>query len=163
MILGGEHTVSLGAIAATQKYFGNVTVIQIDAHADLRYDNSDYEEDKKRITKYAHSCVMRRVYELGCDLIQIGIRSMSLAEANFVRMEKLEKNIFFYVPIKANFRKIISRCQNKRVYLTIDIDGFDPSIMPATGTPEPGGLSWDWSLAFFKELFKKKNVVGSIL
>jgi agmatinase len=157
--LGGEHTVSLGPIAAHQKFFKDITVLQIDAHADMRYDNSDYEDNPKKITKYAHSAVMRRAYELGCQLVQVGIRSMSPMENNFLRKERLQKNIFF-APVKASYREIISRCRHKKVYLTIDVDGFDSSAFPATGTPEPGGLSWDWGMEFFKELFAQKEIIG---
>lgn len=159
VILGGEHSVSIGAILAAKKFFKNLTVIQIDAHGDLRDDNSDYEEDQKKITKYAHSCAMRRVYETGCQLVQIGVRSISPVENEFIRKEKIGKNIFF-APVKASYKKIISRCPNKKVYLTIDADGFDPSVMPATGTPEPEGLGWNWALEFFRELFSKKEVIG---
>jgi len=157
--LGGEHSVSLGPISASRDKFQNLTVVQIDAHADLREDNRDYEPDPKKFSRYAHSCVMRRAHELGCQLVQIGIRSLAPTEAEFIRKEKMETNIFF-TPIKDSYEKIISRCQSENIYLTIDVDGFDPAVMPATGTPEPGGLSWDWGLGFFKELFAKKNVVG---
>lgn len=159
IIIGGEHSISLGAISAAKKIFDSVTIVQIDAHADLRDDNSDYEGNFKKITKYAHSCVMRRVYEMGCPILQVGIRSMSPMEYNFVKKNKLEKNIF-YAPVKASYKKIISRCPTKKVYLTIDVDGFNPSVMPATGTPEPGGLSWDWTLGFFRELFSRKEIIG---
>lgn len=159
VMLGGEHTVSLGSISAAKKIFKNLTVVQIDAHADMRNDNSDYENDRKKITKYAHSCVMRRVWELGCDIVQVGIRSLSPMEHEFTKKEKLKKNIF-YAPVKASYKEIISRCRNEKVYLTIDADGFDPAVMPATGTPEPGGLGWDWTLGLFKELFREKNVIG---
>jgi len=157
--LGGEHSVSLGPISAAHDKFENLTVVQIDAHADLRNDNSDYEPDPKKFSRYAHSCVMRRVYDLGCQLVQVGIRSLAPMEAEFIKKEKLKPNIFF-TPVKASYEKISSSCQNENIYLTIDVDGFDPAVMPATGTPEPGGLSWDWTLGLFKELFAKKNVVG---
>ena len=159
VMLGGEHTVSLGAISAAKKIFGNLTVIQIDAHADMRNDNSDYEDDRKKITKHAHSCVMRRAWELGCDIVPVGIRSLSPMEHEFIGKEKLEKNIF-YTPVKASYKEILSRCRNENVYLTVDADGYDPAVMPATGTPEPGGLGWDWTLGLFKELFREKNVIG---
>lgn len=157
--LGGEHSVSLGVAMVAKKYFKDITVIQIDAHADLRNDNSDYEDNPKKITKYAHSCVMRRIYNLGCPIVQVGIRSLSPSEAKFIAKENIKKNIFF-APVKENFKEIIARIPTKKVYLTIDIDGFDPAVMPATGTPEPGGLSWDWGIRFFQELFSKKEIIG---
>jgi agmatinase len=159
VILGGEHSVSLGAVLAAREIFGNLTVVQIDAHADLRDDNSDYEEKRGKISKYSHGCVMRRIYEAGCGIVQVGIRSMSPEEYNFIIEHKLEKNIF-YAPIKKSFKEIISRCLTDKVYLTIDVDGFDPSVMPATGTPEPGGISWEWGLQFFEKLFSQKEIVG---
>jgi len=157
--LGGEHSVSLGSISAAKKHFENLTVLQIDAHADLRDDNSDYEDDPEKITKYAHSCVMRRVYDLGCPIVQVGIRSLSPSEAEFVEEKKIGENIF-YTPISADYRKIISKCKTDKVYVTIDVDGFDPAVMPATGTPEPGGLSWDWTVGLLRELFSKKEIIG---
>jgi len=157
--LGGEHTVSLGSIGAAKKIFKDLTIVHLDAHADLRDDNSDYEDNPRKITKFAHSCVMRRVYELGCQAVQVGIRSMSPMEYSFAKKNGLEKNIF-YCPLKAGYEKIISKIKTKKVYLTIDVDGFDPAVFPATGTPEPGGLGWDWTLGFFQKLFSKKEVVG---
>ena len=157
--LGGEHTVSLGSVAAAKIFFGKTTVFQIDAHADLRDDNHDYENNSKKVTKFSHSCIMRRVRELGCSIVQTGIRSMSPIEHDYIIREGIEKNIF-YTPVKASRKEIISRCPTKKVYLTIDVDGFDPSVMPATGTPEPGGLSWNWTLGLLRELFSKREVVG---
>lgn len=157
--LGGEHSVSLGAVSAARECSGDFTVLQIDAHADLRDDNSDYEDDSQKITKYAHSCVMRRIYELGLPIVQIGIRSFSSQEAQFIKKEKMEKNIF-YAPVAEDYGKIISRCNTKKIYITIDVDGFDPAFMPATGTPEPGGLSWDWTLGLLRRLFLEKEIIG---
>jgi agmatinase len=157
--LGGEHSVSLGLVKAARKRFKNITVVQIDAHADLRNDNSDYEDNLKKITKYAHSCVMRRIYESACPIVQVGVRSLSPSEAEFIAKKNIKKNIFF-VPLKENFKEIIAKIKTQKVYLTIDVDGFDPSVMPATGTPEPGGISWDWGIGFFQELFSKKEIIG---
>jgi agmatinase len=157
--LGGEHTVSLGAISAAKKIHKDITVVQIDAHADLRHDNSDYEKNPDKINTLAHSAVMRRVYELGCPLVQIGIRSLSPMEYEFIKAEELGDSIF-YAPLENSHKEIVSKCKNHKVYLTIDVDGFDPHLMPATGTPEPGGLSWDWGISFFRELFSSKDVIG---
>ena len=157
--LGGEHTVSVGVVAAMKRKFSDLTVVQIDAHSDMRDSNGDYEDDPKKITRYAHSCAMRRVYDLGCQVVQVGIRSMSPLEYEFISEKRLERNIF-YDPVKASCKKIIDRCETDKVYFTIDVDGFEPSVMPATGTPEPGGLSWGWVLEFSQELFKRKKVVG---
>lgn len=157
--LGGEHTISIGIISAAKKVFKDLTILQIDAHADLRDDNSDYENNPKKITKYAHSCVMRRVYELGCPIVQIGIRSLSSVEDEFIKKEKIGKNIF-YAPVKDDYKKIISKCTSKKIYITIDVDSFDPAVMPATGTPEPGGLLWDWVISFLHKVFSQKDVIG---
>lgn len=156
--LGGEHSVSIGLAMAAKKFFGDITVVQIDAHADLRNDNSDYEENSKKITKYAHSCAMRRICDSGCRTVQIGIRSMSPEEADFVCNENI-KNIFF-APVVEKIGDIIKTIKTRKVYLTIDVDGFDPAVMPGTGTLEPGGISWDWGISFLNALFSKKEVVG---
>lgn len=150
IILGGEHSITFGAIKAINEQIDNVTVIQIDAHSDLR---EEYEG-----SKFSHACVGKRIYDLGNKLIQIGVRSVSKEEHLLI---KDNKNIFtFRTPFKTeDIKEILSKC-SKNVYISIDADGFDPSILPAVGTPVPGGLKWYDALELFKELFNKKNVVG---
>jgi agmatinase len=146
--IGGEHTVSVGSIFAhAQK--DEITVVQLDAHSDLR---DKYEGDK-----YSHACVMARAKEVA-PIVQIGIRSMDSSE-----LSRLEKDsAFFAKDIYDNDKwidKAIGKCKAK-VYVTIDLDVFDPSIMPSTGTPEPGGLDWYLALKFLKKLSEKREIIG---
>lgn len=147
--VGGEHSVSIGAIYAVAEMFNNLTVVQIDAHGDLR--------DKYHGSKYNHACVMARAKEVA-NIVQIGIRSFDKCE-----LQKMNpKTTFFAEDIYNNTNWIetaIDACTDN-VFLTIDLDGFDPSILPATGTPEPGGLDWFGTLKFLRKLFTDKNVVG---
>ncbi len=147
--LGGEHSVSIGAAKAHAEKYPDMTVLQLDAHADLRdeYDGS----------KYNHACVMARIKQL-CPVVQVGIRSMDASEKKSIDKE----NTFFAEDIHDNtgwITKVISRL-TENVYVTIDLDVFDPSIMPSTGTPEPGGLLWYDVLPLLKAVCEKKNLVG---
>ncbi len=147
--LGGEHSVSAGVINAYAKKFKNLSVLQLDAHSDLR---PEYHG-----SKYNHACVMSRVREL-CPIVQVGIRSMDIIEKPFIKKDR----VFFAENIynKTDWMdKAISKLTDQ-VYITIDLDVFDPSILPSTGTPEPGGLGWYQVLDFLKKVIKKKNVVG---
>lgn len=149
VVLGGEHSVSLGSVQAHSDRFKCMSVLQLDAHSDLRdeYDGS----------KYNHGSVMARIKEI-CPIVQVGIRSMDASEK-----ENLGKNnVFFAKDIYSNpewMDRAISLLKNS-VYITIDLDVFDPSIMPSTGTPEPGGLGWYDVLLLLKKVFESRNVVG---
>ena len=149
VVIGGEHSVSIGSIKAHAEHYANLTVLQLDAHADLR------EEYNGSI--YNHACVTARIKEF-CPVVQVGIRSMDSTEK-----ESMDKNrTFFAEDIYNNtdwIKKVISILSDN-VYITIDLDVFDPSIMPSTGTPEPGGLLWYDVLALLKAVSNKKNVVG---
>ncbi|MFA5360003.1 MAG: agmatinase [Patescibacteria group bacterium] len=147
--LGGEHSVTAGAVSAYAKKFKNLSVLQLDAHSDLR---PEYHG-----SKYNHACVMSRVREL-CPIVQVGIRSMDIIEKPFIDKTR----VFFAENIynKTSWMdKAISKLTDQ-VYITIDLDVFDPSVLSSTGTPEPGGLGWYQVLDFFKKVIKKKNVVG---
>jgi agmatinase len=149
VVIGGEHSVSIGAVKAHVQKYPELTVLQLDAHADLR--------DKYNGSKYNHACVMARTKEL-CPIVQVGIRSMPSSEKELFD----KKNAFFAKDICNRtdwIKKVVSRLP-ERVYVTIDLDVFDPGIMPSTGTPEPGGLLWYDVLALLKEVAEKKNVVG---
>jgi agmatinase len=149
VVIGGEHSVSIGSITAHAEHYKGLTVLQLDAHADLRPEYNG--------SKYNHACVMARVKEL-VPIVQVGIRSMDSSEKEFMKSE----NVFFADDIHKNrqwFTNAISKLTRK-VYITIDLDVLDPSIMPSTGTPEPGGLFWYECLAFLKEVFDKRNIVG---
>ena len=149
VVIGGEHSVSIGSIKAHAEHYANLNVLQLDAHADLR------EEYNGSI--YNHACVTARIKE-SCPVVQVGIRSMDSTEK-----ESMDKNrTFFAKDIYNNtdwIKKVISILSDN-VYITIDLDVFDPSIMPSTGTPEPGGLLWYDVLELLKAVSNKNNVVG---
>lgn len=149
VILGGEHSITAYAIEPFAKKYKNLSVLQLDAHADLRDTYYD--------SKYNHGCVMQRILEF-CPAVQIGVRSISEAEyVNAKRSKQLDK-IHFANKLPST-KKILNQL-SEDVYITIDVDVFDPSLMPATGTPEPGGLGWYQVLNILKEVCAKKNVVG---
>ncbi len=147
--MGGEHSVSIGIIKAFYEHYKDLTVLQIDAHADQR---PTYEG-----TIYNHACA---VYDAGqnANLIQVGIRSMDVAEKENMNYDKT----FFAHEMYGNTEwmdKSIEKMTDN-VYITFDLDAFDPGIMPATGTPEPGGLDWYTTMIYLRKVFKTKNVVG---
>ncbi|WP_405411082.1 agmatinase [Maribacter sp. Asnod1-A12] len=148
-LFGGEHSISIGSIRAFNECFDNLTVLQIDAHADLR---ESYEG-----TKYNHACA---VYEASqtTNLVQVGIRSMDVIEKTVMDEEKT----FFAHEMVADeyWSDKVIEAMTENVFITLDLDAFDPSIMPSTGTPEPGGLLWYETLEFLKQVFEDKNVVG---
>lgn len=150
-MLGGEHSVSLGTVRAYKETFPSLSVLQLDAHADLR---DEYLGDR-----YGQACVMRRVSEI-CPIVQVGIRSLSLEEREFLGRNHMAP---FYaasrLPQQEVLEKVLGMLGND-VYITIDADVFDPSIMPAVGTPEPGGMSWESVLSLLKAVAQRKNVVG---
>jgi len=149
VVIGGEHSVSIGAAKAHAEKYDNLTVLQLDAHADLR--------DEYLGSQYNHACVMARIKQF-CPAVQVGIRSMDVSEKKSVDKE----NTFFAKDIHDStnwITKVISRL-TENVYVTIDLDVFDPSIMPSTGTPEPGGLSWYDVLHLLKAVCEQKNLVG---
>ncbi len=148
-LFGGEHSISIGAIRAFSRHYENLTVVQIDAHADLR---ESYEGSKCN-----HACALYEANQTN-NLIQVGIRSMDHSEKSVMNYD----NVFFAHEIESDdywIEQAVERMTDT-VYITIDLDGFDPSLFPATGTPEPGGLFWYETLRFLREVFKEKNVVG---
>jgi agmatinase len=148
-LFGGEHSISIGAIRAFSRHYENLTVVQIDAHADLR---ESYEGSKCN-----HACALYEANQT-TNLIQVGIRSMDHSEKSVMNYD----NVFFAHEIESDdywIEQAVERMTGT-VYITIDLDGFDPSLFPATGTPEPGGLLWYETLRFLREVFKEKNVVG---
>lgn len=148
-LFGGEHSISIGAIRAFSRHYENLTVVQIDAHADLR---ESYEGSKCN-----HACALYEANQTN-NLIQVGIRSMDHSEKSVMNYD----NVFFAHEIESDdywIEQAVERMTDT-VYITIDLDGFDPSLFPATGTPEPGGLFWYETLRFLRDVFKEKNVVG---
>lgn len=148
-LFGGEHSISIGAIRAFNECFEDLTVLQIDAHADLR---KKYEG-----TKYNHACALYEANE-NTNLIQVGIRSMDVSEKTVMN----EDNVFFAQDMTTDdyWMDNAIELMTENVYITFDLDALDPSIMPHTGTPEPGGLFWYETLDFLKKVFAEKNVVG---
>ena len=148
-MLGGEHSVSIGSIRAFKKKFSNLSVLQIDAHSDLRpsYNGS----------KYNHACALHEASKT-TNLVQVGIRSMDAIELPFLKKEKLFTS--YTIRSSKNWKEDVIKSLGENVYITIDLDAFDPSIMPSTGTPEPGGLFWNETLDLLKQVFKNYNVVG---
>jgi agmatinase len=152
--LGGEHTVSLGSARAVfRKYGSTAGIIQIDAHADLR--------DEFTGTKLSHACVMRRIHEeCSWPLVQIGIRAMCGEEAAYQEKhgivcysgEMLNRNAVREIRLPQNFPE--------NIYLSIDIDGFDPSVFPSTGTPVPGGLGWYQGLDIIQAISEQRRIIG---
>ena len=155
LTLGGEHSITAGCIEPFVKKFKNVTILQFDAHADLRnsYNNQ----------KYSHASAMRRCLDFkNVNLISIGIRNISKEEIPFLKKNDSRIKIFWAKDQKKWNLKYFKRLiKNKNVYLTFDVDGLDSSIMPATGTPEPGGLFWYETLSLIKTTFKNANVIGA--
>ena len=155
VILGGEHGVTVGAVLALKETHPDLSVLQLDAHADLRdtYEGSPYN----------HACVARRVVEAGCPLVQVGIRSMSAEEGEFLAAspEKI-KTVYASETVRVSpiDAEVVTDGLTDEVYITVDLDVFDPSVMPATGTPEPGGLGWYEVLEVLRTVALKKRVVG---
>ncbi len=147
IVIGGEHSITLGVVRAFSNLYKNLTILQIDAHSDLR--------DEWEGSKYSHACVMRRCSEIA-KIIQVGIRSVSEEEMDFITATKKIKTFFGNV---FDINDVLDSLTDN-VYITIDVDGLDPSIMPSTGTPEPDGLFWKQVLELISAVGKKKNVIG---
>ena len=155
LVLGGEHSITPGCIIPFTKKFKNICLLHFDAHADLR---ESYLGER-----YSHASAIRRCLDYkNVSLISFGIRNISEGEIPFLKKNSKRINIFWAKDKKKwnlnTFKKMI---KNKTVYLTFDVDGFDSSIMPATGTPEPGGLFWNESLEIIKIAAKNSNIVGA--
>jgi agmatinase len=148
-LIGGEHSISIGAIRAFYENFDDLSILHIDAHADLRpqYDGS----------RYNHACALYEANQ-NTNLVQVGIRSMDISE-----MDEMNTDNVFFAQDMVNDDYWMENAVNlltDKVYITFDLDALDPSIMPSTGTPEPGGLLWYETLEFLRMVFKEKEVVG---
>lgn len=160
VLVGGTHAVSIGAFQALARRLNpkDVTILQIDAHLDMRDDDADYNEVDP--SRYAHSCVMRRGHELGFRTCSVGIRAYARDEFEYAREHRLP--IFEWGRIaEPEIRAILARLRTDKIYISIDVDGFDPSVMPATGTPVPGGLSWAYGTELLRRLCREKEIVGT--
>jgi agmatinase len=149
--LGGEHSITPPLVAAAAAKHAGLHVLQVDAHADLR--------DSYMGTRHNHACAMRRSLEVA-SITQVGIRSLSTEEAEAV--ERLKTTIFYDVSMRddPSWIDAVVASLGDPVYITIDVDALDPAIMPATGTPEPGGLSWYEVLALLRAVFGRRRVVA---
>jgi len=149
VVIGGNHTVSIGAFRAASESFEGLTILQLDAHSDLR---PEYEGSHLN-----HACAAARARE-HAPLVQVGIRSMAAEELPYVDSER----IFYAHELwsdKSLYGKALSLL-SENVYITLDLDVFDPSVMPSTGTPEPGGPDYRELMFFLRDLFRSRNVVG---
>lgn len=151
--LGAEHTVSLGFVKAHQQKYQNFSVLQIDAHSDLRLAYHD--------NPYSHASVLARIHELNIPICQVGIRAQCREEYDLIQSSPLINT--WYAHQIQDSDQWMDDCiakLNDQVYITIDADGFDPSVMPAVGTAEPGGLMWHQGLRFLKKVAEKKQIIG---
>ena len=149
--LGGEHSVSVSPIKAHSEFFDNMSLLHLDAHSDTR---DEYEG-----SRYNHACVMARAKETTDTIVSVGIRSMDVCE-----LDNIDKSNIFYASEIFRTTEWINRVIKKlseNVYITIDLDVFDPGIMPSTGTPEPGGLSWYQVTELLKKVANSRNIVGA--
>ena len=152
IMLGGEHSISFGMVKAYKEKYPKLSVLQLDAHADLR---DEYQGDK-----FNHACVMRRIREIA-PTVQIGIRNLSKEEMEYIKSQK--DLVIFYAKDMASSDKWLDEAislLSDEIYLTFDLDFLDPSIMPAVGTPEPGGFFWYPTINFLRKLTMRKKVVG---
>ncbi len=150
--LGGEHSLSAPLVRAAQAVHGELGVVQFDAHADLR--------DSYEGTPHSHACVMRRILELGVPTLALGIRSLSSREARLIDEKQLP--VIWGHKLSGAAEQLPSLLADlpQKIYLTFDLDFLDPSILPATGTPEPGGGTWDPTLTLLRQIFASKEVVA---
>jgi agmatinase len=159
VLVGGEHSVSNAAFRALADRAGRVSVLQIDAHADLRPDDADYND--RPWGRYAHCSVMRRAHELGFALVQVGIRAYSAQERELFRDPRI--TIFEWGGRPPAVESIVAAIATEEVYLSVDADGLDPAVMPATGTPVPGGLDWSYTMELLAAVARGRRIVGADL
>tara|TARA_X000001036_G_scaffold438874_2_gene487965 strand:- start:683 stop:1564 length:882 start_codon:yes stop_codon:yes gene_type:complete len=155
LVLGGEHSITPGSLKPFAKKYKKIIILHFDAHADLR---ESYNGEK-----YSHASAIKRCLDYkNVEVVSFGIRNLSKYEMDFYIKNKKRITIFWAKDKKNwNYDKINSIFKNKIVYLTFDVDGFDSSIMPATGTPEPGGLLWEEVLPIIKKVCQISKVVGA--
>lgn len=154
IVIGGDHSLSYAPIKTFKEKGEDFTVIHFDAHSDLR--------DEYQGTKHSHACTARRILDLDIPLVQVGIRSLTKEDFNFIKGNPSKIKTFFARDIyKVNdFSLIEKSIKTENIYITFDVDVFDPSIIPSTGTPEPGGLNWYQVLEIIKILINNRNVIG---
>jgi agmatinase len=152
VILGGEHSISIGAVRAMKEKYPAISVFQLDAHADMR--------DTYQGSPYSHASVGRRISEL-CPLVQAGVRSISKEEVVFLSESDVKTFPMGFINENADWVKRACENLSGDIYVTVDLDVLDPSVMPATGTPEPGGIYWNDLLRLIREVSEKCKIRGS--
>lgn len=155
VILGGEHSLTSAPVRAFHEKFENLSILQIDAHSDLR--------DSYEGSKFSHASVMKRIFEFNRNIVQVGIRAQCIEEANLIKENQIKT--FYARGIRngdygKDWTKKVVDGLTDNVFITFDVDGLDPSILPATGTPEPGGMFWDETIDLIKHVGKEKNIMG---
>ncbi|MGD8451055.1 MAG: agmatinase [Phycisphaerae bacterium] len=150
--LGGEHSITAGLVRAVRQQYRDLCVLQIDAHADLR--------DEYQGSPHSHACVMRRVHEMGVSVVGVGIRNYSAGEARFIRTAKPALFSARHCHEQPGWIDDVVAALGQHVYLTIDLDGFDPACAPGTGTPEPGGLTWFQVTDLLAAVARKRQIVA---
>ncbi|HPN38512.1 MAG TPA: agmatinase [Melioribacteraceae bacterium] len=154
VVLGGEHSISFAPIKAHLEHYNNLSILQFDAHSDLR--------DSYQGSIYSHASVMARVAELTSDITQIGIRAQAIEESKFIKDKGIKT--FYARDLRTgkyeNWQTEVLNTLKENVYITFDVDGLDPAIIPATGTPEPGGLLWDETMNLLHLIGRNRNIIG---
>lgn len=156
MVLGGEHSITTGCVMACKEKYPDLGVLQIDAHGDLR---NEYEG-----SPWSHASVMRRIVDMGCPTVGVGLRAICSEERALIQEKRLPRWFAHQVNNANNSEAWIAEAIDalpKHVFITFDVDGLDPSIIRATGTPEPGGMMWHPTMRLLRELFSKRTVVGA--
>ena len=149
--IGGEHTITYPLVLSLSDNLEETTIIQVDAHCDLR--------EKQDSLKFAHGTVMKRLTDKGCKLVQVGIRSCSIEEYSFLQDHPDQITTFFAHRLQEEWQDIIGVIKNLKgnFYLTIDVDGLDPSVIPSTGTPQPNGLTWNMLMEIIRTVCENKQ------
>ena len=155
IVFGGEHSITPGSLKPCAKKYNEILLLHFDAHADLR---ESYNGEK-----FSHASAIKRCLDFkNVKVISFGVRNLSKAEMSFYKKNKNRIKIFWSKDKKSwNLKRLENLFKNRNVYITFDVDGFDASIMPATGTPEPGGLMWEDVLPIIKKVCQISNVVGA--
>lgn len=151
VIIGGEHTLTIGAARAAKAKFKDLSILYFDAHCDLRNEYAG--------NKHSHACVARRLLEVA-PVVEVGVRSLSKEENDFASAENIKIIKMFDMLKEQDWLSVVKKQLSKNIYISIDLDVFDPSIMPSVGSPEPGGIQWYEFLKAIREIIAHKNVVG---
>jgi len=152
--IGGEHAITTGIVRAYQQALDQAfTVVQIDAHGDMRHEFEG--------SLHNHACVMRRVLEMGLPTLPVGIRAICKEEAELIKAKKIPVVWAREMAFDPDWiEKAINQIKTPKVFITIDVDGIDPSLIPGVGTPEPGGMGWHETLRFLRRVFETHDVIG---